>query len=37
LRRLGLGFEQRRVLQRQHVTPSGAAQDFTYGLFRRAT
>lgn len=35
-RRLGIGFEQRRVLERQHVTPSGATQAFTYGLFRRA-
>jgi SAM-dependent methyltransferase len=35
-RRLGAGFERRRVLEREHVTPSGATQDFTYGLFRRA-
>lgn len=35
LRRLGGGFELRRSLERQHVTPSGATQDFTYGLFRR--
>jgi ubiquinone/menaquinone biosynthesis C-methylase UbiE len=35
LRRLGVGFEQRLVLERQHVTPSGTTQVFTYGLFQR--
>jgi len=34
-RRLGVGFVQQRVLERQHVTPSGATQDFMYGLFQR--
>jgi ubiquinone/menaquinone biosynthesis C-methylase UbiE len=33
--RLGRGFSPVRVLEKQHVTPSGAAQPFTYGLFRR--
>ena len=33
--RLGAGFTRLRVLQRRHVTPAGATQEFTYGLFRR--
>jgi len=35
LDRLGFGFAQRRALERRHVTPSGATQEFTYGLFER--
>jgi ubiquinone/menaquinone biosynthesis C-methylase UbiE len=34
-RRLGAGFTRLRALERRHVTPSGATQEFTYGLFRR--
>lgn len=34
-RRLGPDFELRRALEKQHVTPSGATQDFTYALFQR--
>jgi len=33
--RLGAGFVRVRVLERRHITPSGAPQEFTYGLFRR--
>jgi ubiquinone/menaquinone biosynthesis C-methylase UbiE len=35
LRRLGVGFATRRALERRHLTPSGAPQEFTYGLFER--
>ncbi len=35
-RRLGPDYELRRAIERQHVTPSGATQDFTYALFQRA-
>jgi len=35
-RRLGAGFQQRRVIEKQHITPSGVTQEFTFGLFRRA-
>ncbi len=34
-RRLGTAFEARRIVERRHVTPWGAPQDFTYGLFQR--
>jgi SAM-dependent methyltransferase len=33
--RLGVGFARLRVLEKRHITPSGATQEFTYGLFRR--
>lgn len=34
-RRLGPDFELVRSLDKKHVTPSGAVQQFTYGVFRR--
>ncbi len=34
-RRLGPPYQPRRILERRHVTPWGAPQDFTYGLFQR--
>jgi ubiquinone/menaquinone biosynthesis C-methylase UbiE len=34
-RRLGPDFELRRSVQKTHTTPGGAAQQFTYCLFRR--
>jgi ubiquinone/menaquinone biosynthesis C-methylase UbiE len=33
--RLGAGFALVRALKRRHITPSGASQELTYGLFRR--
>jgi len=33
--RMGPGFALLRAVEKRHVTPSGAAQEFTYGLFRR--
>lgn len=36
-RRLGADFELVQSVQKRHITPAGAIQDFTYGLFRRMT
>jgi hypothetical protein len=34
-RRLGDEYERLRTMEKLHVTPSAASQQFTYGLFRR--